>query len=223
MCRAVHIWCWLVLLLAACQKVELPDATGGGATAGDSVNDIPDNVPEMGVDEVLATYDGMSREESYALCVHGYIVGFCSGTTIGTAQFSAEGARPSNLLIAGRKGETAVECCMPVELKNGTTIRAALNLQDHPEWLGRRVMLMGKVTPYFSVVGLKSVQAYQWLEDEVEMEPTMPDAPDDEPEKPDDVPDVPIIPDAPATDGGDTLTVDDVPQVIPGGRIVRSI
>lgn len=233
MLRVVRICLCCFLICCACQKVELPTETSGGGTGGDAGETetvIPEGMKEYSVNEVLTLYGQIKSHEEYTACVHGYIVGFCSGTTIGSAKFTAEGARASNLLIAAWKGETEVECCLPVELKNGSVVRGALNLQDHPEYLGKRLLLYGKITPYFSVVGLKTIQSFRWLQEELDVEPEHPepDDPNEEPSVPTepdapgevtpDIPDNPVTPETPE-ESGDTLKLDDVPQIVPGGRI----
>ena len=193
---------------------------------GDGYGDV------LTVNEVLAVYEGIGSEDSYEEKVVGYIVGSCTGTSLSTALFGAEGASRSNILIADTPAETDVDRCMPVELKNGTAERAALNLSDHPENIGQRVYLLGLVEKYFGVTGLKGVDYYEWAQPEEE--PLPPDNPDepDEPDNPDEGeedPDTPVVPDDPdeptpepgdGTDGRDTITVDDTPAVVPGGRSI---
>ena len=232
MFRVLRICFWCCLICCACQKVELPtgNPAGGADTGGTDGNEtvLPEGVKEYSVEDVLTLYGQIGNDEEYTACVHGYIVGFCSGTTISSAQFSAEGARPSNLLIAATKGETDVACCLPVELKKGSSVRNALNLQDHPEHLGERVLLYGKITTYFSVVGIKGIQSFRWLQPEPDVapeepEPNEPNEPT-EPDTPEDItpvlPEEPLVPEHPV-DKEDTLKLDDVPQIVPGGRSIH--
>lgn len=63
----------------------------------------------------------------------------------------AENAPASNLAIG-----TAEEN-LPVEMKSGGAIRAAYNLKDNPDMLGKEVWFCGELTRYFSVAGLKNL------------------------------------------------------------------
>ncbi len=63
----------------------------------------------------------------------------------------AENAPASNLAIG-----TAEEN-LPVALDSGSDIRAAYNLKDNPDMLGKEVWFCGKLTRYFSVAGLKNL------------------------------------------------------------------
>ena len=93
----------------------------------------------------------------------GYIVGFVDGAKLAEgAKFTAEGCETAtNLLLATNPAETNVENCIPVQLPAGD-IRAALNLQDNPDNLGKEVKLYGYVLKYFSAPGLKNVTAYEF-------------------------------------------------------------
>ena len=44
---------------------------------------------------------------------------------------------------------------MPVQLPNGA-LRTGLNLQDHPELLGKEIIIYAQLDKYFSVPGLKA-------------------------------------------------------------------
>lgn len=220
--RKWYIVVWGLLMLGicgACQKVELPsgeDSEESGLNGGDSDGRPsdeeetplpPDYVEAFSVADVLSTYDGVDLESDYEAGVVGYIVGSCTGTTIGSASFSAEEASLSNVLIADVRGETNVDKCLPVELKKGTDVRADLNLADHPENMGKRVFVYGLVKSYFRVVGLKSTALYEWIEEDGEQ----PENPE-EPENPD--------PEQPVPDRNDTIIIDGRPVIIPGGRSV---
>lgn len=247
---------WVLILcvtsiVGACQKVELPtqdDVKGeqSGADTGSSGENSGGTTATVNtVSQLLEAYPNLTNEDEYETRVVGYIVGFCDGTSISHAKFTAEEARASNLLIADSRHETNVERCMPVELKSGTDVRSELNLETHPENLGKKVWLYGMVKRYFSVTGLKNVEAYKWIEEgdseehpedetpdgpEVPDEPEQPAEPDEpaEPEQPQEPsdPDVPVepeqpdVPVEPEDDGRDTITVEHEPTVVPGGRNV---
>ncbi len=90
--------------------------------------------------------------------VKAFIVGYVSGQVLAEgAHFTAEGCDvKTNLLIAQSASETDVAKCMPVQLPNGN-VRTGLNLADHPENLGKEVLLYGNIEKYFGATGIKSV------------------------------------------------------------------
>lgn len=94
--------------------------------------------------------------------VTGYIVGWIEGmSATDGANFTVPASSASNLLLADSPDEKNVGNCIPVQLPTGD-VRNALNLQSHPENLGKQVSLKGSVESYFGMKGLKSVAAYVW-------------------------------------------------------------
>ena len=214
----------------ACQKVELPSGGEGQAVTeeGENLPDEPVELPDgyvdaLSVGEVLRTYAGIDLEEDYEVGVVGYIVGCCTSTSIGSASFSAQEAKASNVLVADRKDETDAARCLPVELKKGTDVRA-INLADHPENLGARVFLYGLVKTYFGQVGLKSVAYHEWVESGGETATPEEELPEDTVTAPPDTTAV-VGPTVPGSDevADDTLDVMDSLVVIQGGRTLRPL
>ena len=89
--------------------------------------------------------------------VKAVIVGYVTGQVYATgATFGAEGCdSKTNILIAGSASANNPDNCMPVQLPNGA-LRTGLNLQDHPELLGKEIIIYAQLDKYFSVAGLKS-------------------------------------------------------------------
>ena len=92
------------------------------------------------------------------LWVAGYIVGGDLSTT--AIRFEMPFSKSSNVAIADRADERERSLCLPVELSKAA-VKNALNLVDHPDNLGRKVILRGTVTQYFGQPGLKQVTEYK--------------------------------------------------------------
>ena len=92
--------------------------------------------------------------------VVGYIVG-AANNSLNKAEFGTTSVE-SNILLADDPYETNVENCIPVEIKND--VRTALNLANNPDNYQKKVILTGNVEAYFSVAGLKSTSAYEFVE-----------------------------------------------------------
>ena len=100
--------------------------------------------------------------EEIPAVVTGYIVGYVGGTSLGTnganCVFSASGEIVnSNILIADDADETDYTKCLPVYLSSGS-VREALNLNDCPNNLKKRVVLTATLVKYFAVAGLKNTK-----------------------------------------------------------------
>ena len=122
-------------------------------------------VIEVSVEDVIAAApeNTNAADGQQKVWVKGYIVGYVEGQAYATgAHFDADGCETkTNLLLATNYNETNVENCIPVQLPNGD-VRNDLNLQDHPDNLGKEVKLYGYVLKYFSVPGFKNVTAYEF-------------------------------------------------------------
>ena len=112
--------------------------------AGDGTKENP-----MTVADVLAA----SMDES-TVWVKAYIVGSVNGTKMEELQFSAVDAKNTNLALADAQNETNRANCIPLQLPTGN-IRAALNLVDHPDNLGKELLIQAKLIKYFGQNGLK--------------------------------------------------------------------
>lgn len=85
--------------------------------------------------------------------VKGIIIGTAKS---GTALNDVEDVN-SNIAIADA---TSTEF-IPVQLSNGSDARAKLNLKDNPDNKGKEVKVFGQITKYFSVNGVKNVEAFE--------------------------------------------------------------
>lgn len=95
--------------------------------------------------------------------VTGYIVGWIDGMSMAEgAKFTVPATVTSNILMAASPDETSVANCIPVALPNGTSLRTDLNLQNHPDNLGKQVTILGNLERYFGSAGIKSGTAYKW-------------------------------------------------------------
>ena len=86
--------------------------------------------------------------------VQGYIVGVATGT--GKFQFSGTFSKNTNIILGLRSNSTDKDYLLSVELPKGNA-RDALNLQDNPDLLGKKVAVKGDlVSAYYGIPGLKS-------------------------------------------------------------------
>lgn len=107
------------------------------------------------VAEAQAAYvDGQKQ----SVWVKGYIVGYVDGGSLeddSRFDLTSGNVSASNILLADSKDETDYQKCIPVQLKSGTDFRAAVNLVDNPQNLGKELILQASLEKYFLVAGLK--------------------------------------------------------------------
>lgn len=108
------------------------------------------------VAEAQAAYvDGQKQ----TVWVKGYIVGYVDGGSLKDGSrfdLTGDSVSASNILLADSKEETDYQKCIPVQLKSGTDFRAAVNLNDNPQNLGKELALQASLEKYFLVAGLKA-------------------------------------------------------------------
>lgn len=226
------VCCWLLIAISVaaggCEKVDLPSATGTGASAGTSGGSSSDNDPGpvvgTGEGNVSYPYTVSDVQEQADLLqerevwVVGYVVGFAY-RTLENAAFTTEQAKETNILLADDPEEYDPYACLPVRLTSAKW-KAALGLAQNPDSLGRCLRVLGLVGTYLKTTALTEVADYQWLGARI---PWASD-PGDEGEEPDPEPgtDDPQPPGDNEEGGGlqrDTLPVIDGGGVVNGGRI----
>lgn len=130
-------------------RIEGVDVPSDAPTTGDGSETAPFNVAQV-----------QSGASGSGVWVQGYIVGWIDGMTMSTgAQFSVPATSQTNLLLADNPTATSVDECIPVQLP--TSIRGALNLQDNPGNLGKKLALKGNITKYFGTNGVKEATEYK--------------------------------------------------------------
>lgn len=108
------------------------------------------------------TIEGASANRGMTdVWVKGFIVGYYSGNSYKSFVDNATGvAKATNIALAATPHETDSSKTFPVQLSSSTkattAVRESLNLQSHPENLGKEVLIRGDLEPYFSTTGLKN-------------------------------------------------------------------
>lgn len=155
---------------------ENSDSIGGNDTSNPSWEDLaltigtdPDNpvsVAEMRglVEQILAQTGYADLKKAY---VTGYIVGSIKkgGKNISSTIFCASDVA-SNIVIADSPNETDNKKCVAVELASNSSARTKLNLQDNPDNLHKRILVLGTIEKYMGVLGVKSTKLVKIYEEE---------------------------------------------------------
>ena len=93
--------------------------------------------------------------------VSGYIVG--GDLTSASASFEAPFESRTCILLGPRSSTVDKSACLSVQLPSGD-VREDLNLVDHPDLLGKKVLLRGDIVEaYYGVPGMKNTSEYEIL------------------------------------------------------------
>lgn len=156
--------------------VEFGDTTSGGneepTTPEDGNESTPGDTPEdpaaptlIGTKEAPISVDSLkiayTKYQGIEAWVTGYIVGGVDGQIWSTGAKLGVHSSKTNILIADNQNPTSVEECAPMQLPNALD---SLNLVEHPENLGKKVILKGVINAYFSRAGLKPTSEYSFVE-----------------------------------------------------------
>ncbi len=93
--------------------------------------------------------------------VTGYIVAACAQNK-NNAEFTPPFTYSSAVLLADDPNEKDVEKTISIQLKSGSKIREAVNLDDHPENHKKRLSVFGYRTTYLGLKGIKDIGANNW-------------------------------------------------------------
>lgn len=99
--------------------------------------------------------------------VEGYIVGYVKGSSMSSAQLFQTADRESNILIASDTANIDATDCVPIGLSTGSSYqstRDALNLKSNKNLMKRKVKILGSVSKYMGVAGLRKARNYKFID-----------------------------------------------------------
>lgn len=155
------------LLWGACEKVDLPVPTAEGNGIPPAADTPAPPIEGTGegtgtrpytVADVCGRADELDGSEVWVM---GYVVGHAY-QSLDNAAFSAEGAKETNVLLAGRPDETDPYACLPVRLQT-TRWKQRLGLAQNPDSLRHAVCVLGLVGTYLRTTALTEVSDARWL------------------------------------------------------------
>ncbi|MDD4631435.1 MAG: fimbrillin family protein [Proteiniphilum sp.] len=94
--------------------------------------------------------------------VKGYIVG-AFNSSINKFVTDTTGQVKTNIALADNMNETVISNMIPVNFTL-TSIKNALNIVDNPANISRHVYIRGDLATYYSVAGMKNVDAYLFMD-----------------------------------------------------------
>ena len=158
-------------LTGGCEKVELPsESFSQGVTEpsdADSSGLITAPITGTGQGTVVRPYtvtdllEGGDTLMNHQLWVLGYVVGW-TYQSLSNAEFTAENAEETNVLLADNPEEDDPYGCLPVRLTSAKW-KKAIGLKQNPDSLGRCIRVLGLVGRYMTLTSITEVHDYQWL------------------------------------------------------------
>lgn len=105
----------------------------------------------------VAEVQGMSTDEE--ICVKGYIIGYCSGTTLSSATDETPSQPNTNFILSDSPDVFEMGKVMVIRLNSSHKLHGSWNLFHHPEHFRTLVAVTGKPASYFSTTGIKEVKS----------------------------------------------------------------
>lgn len=208
--RSTHPYIYLILsltMMAACTGPVIiegeEDTNGTGNGNNPPTRDSVAILHEGSYESPYSIGEAQTLRRGKHVWIEGYIVGCVKGSMENGCNYTTEANTSSNILLAdtfptGKEYDYLY--CLPIELPNNSIERDELNLYDNPDNYHRKLCILGDLTLYFSVVGLKNIEGYTLTSNDNNDEEI------EEPENPEE-PDKPNEPDDPNSTRGDTLSI----------------
>lgn len=165
----------VLLCIISCTGPVLIDERDAenGTTESTSKEPVP-IIHEGTLDSPYTIGEAQTLSRGEGVWIEGYIVG-CVDGSIKNVDYELPASKASNILLSDTF-PTDANNSLPVELKNSTTARDLLNLYDNPENMHQKLRIQGKLTQYFSVVGMRDIEDFLFIDE------TTPKEDDDEEE-----------------------------------------
>lgn len=110
-------------------------------------------------EKALAVADLIMNLGAKEVWVAGYIVG--GDVTTSNINLEPPFSKNSHIAIADRTAVSERAECAAVELPSSGDIREAVNLVDHPDYIGRKLYVKGDIENYFGCPGVKNIKEFK--------------------------------------------------------------
>lgn len=154
------------LLICGCEKAVIENSTAKGETEENGTGGKDVINPDTTEIEYLSVAEAQAADIGEIICVKGFIVASCT-RSMKNADFKTPFEGSTAIILADEAVDldffqyTTDENLFPVCLTDYKDIRAALNLEDHPELWNKQIFITGVKARYMSCPGMKKVLSYQ--------------------------------------------------------------
>lgn len=158
-----------------------------GACGDDATEDTPDppatTLPAGTRDDPFGVGDLAAAAGKSAVWVRGYVAGAEADAKAAVRSVGSDTPSRSNILLAAKANEYRPDKCIHVELPDESDIQARLNVVDHPDLIGRKVLLHADIVAANGSVRIANVTEQEGGKEPVEKpdpeDPDQPGEPDD--------------------------------------------
>ena len=158
-----------------------------GACGDDATEDTPDppatTLPAGTRDDPFGVGDLAAAAGKSAVWVRGYVAGAEADAKAAVRSVGSDTPSRSNILLAAKANEYRPDKCIRVELPDESDIQARLNVVDHPDLIGRKVLLHADIVAANGSVRIANVTEQEGGKEPVEKpdpeDPDQPGEPDD--------------------------------------------
>lgn len=133
-------------------------------------------------DDPYTVAEAQQNQDKSTAWVKGYIVGGIPDDNNQTQKiesndnvvWGADGVRATAVLIADNADVKEYTQCVVVNLAGGSDARAAINLMNNPDNLGKEVKVCGELRAYFGIAGVRDVADQFEIDGQGSTDPTEP-------------------------------------------------
>lgn len=156
-------------LLSACEKAVVTEEQG---QENKQEKETPGNMNGNSIPGTFVTVrEAQKKAEGEQVCVCGYIVASAT-KSMANADFCPPFDGSTAIVIADEKVDMenfiydTDDDLFTICLTHSKSIRAALNMEDHPELWNRRIVICGTRASYLGCTGMKNAYAYRLVDNE---------------------------------------------------------
>lgn len=165
----------------------LAGACGDDTTTEDTPDPPATTLPAGTKDDPFGVGDLAAAAGKSAVWIRGYVAGAETDAKAAVRSVGSDTPSRSNILLASKANEYRPDKCIRVELPDESDVQARLNVVDHPDLIGKKVLLRADI-----VAANGSVRIANVTEQEGGKEPVENPDPEPDPEPDPDVPTPPV-------------------------------
>lgn len=153
----------ILLTLSACQSIDLSEVGEEGGSSP-TIEQLPIGVGEGTAQRPWTVTQLLGNEIQNGL--EGWVIGYAVGAayqTLSSVEFSSGTSYDPNVFLSADSLCMTTARCVPVELTSNK-MRQACAIPYNRSHFRQCLMVHGKVSGYFRMVGIRSVDAAQWCD-----------------------------------------------------------
>lgn len=123
----------------------LAGACGDDTTTEDTPDPPATTLPAGTKDDPFGVGDLAAAAGKSAVWIRGYVAGAEADAKAAVRSVGSDTPSRSNILLASKANEYRPDKCIRVELPDESDVQARLNVVDHPDLIGKKVLLRADI------------------------------------------------------------------------------